>query len=69
MLTVRLGATLHSIPWASSYSDVEPGEALIHVDSAGLIAIAVREGSADQTLNLASGVSVILAGTGSTPAE
>lgn len=69
MLTVRLGATLHSIPWASSYSDVEPGEALIHVDSAGLIAIAVREGSADQTLNLASGVSVILAGTGSRPAE
>ena len=64
MLTVRVGATLHSIPWASSYSDVEPGELLIHVDSAGLIAIAVRHGSADQMLNLTSGVSVTLAGMG-----
>lgn len=64
MLTVRVGATLHSIPWAGSYADVEPGELLIHVDSAGLMAIAVREGSADEKLNLSSGVAVTLAGTG-----
>jgi S-adenosylmethionine hydrolase len=64
VLTVRVGASVHSIPWAGAYSDVEPGELLIHVDSAGLIAIAVRDGSADQSLNLSSGVSVTLVGTG-----
>ena len=64
MLTLRVGASSHSIPWAGSYSDVEPGEPLVHVDSAGLMAIAVRGGSADQMLNLSSGVSVTLAGTG-----
>ena len=68
MLTVKVGATLHSIPWASTYSDVEPGEAMLHVDSAGLIAIAVREGAANETLNMSSGISVTLAGTGSKPA-
>jgi len=64
MLTLRVGASSHSIPWTGSYSDVEPGEPLVHVDSAGLMAIAVRGGSADQMLNLSSGVSVTLAGTG-----
>ena len=69
VLTVRLGATLHAIPWVGAYSDVEPEQSLIHVDSAGLIAIAVRDGSAAQRLNLSSGVSVTLAGTASTEAE
>ncbi|MGH8870480.1 MAG: SAM hydrolase/SAM-dependent halogenase family protein [Acidimicrobiia bacterium] len=68
ILTVKVGATLHTIPWATAYSDVEPGEALVHVDSAGLIAIAVREGAADETLNLSTGVAVTLAGRGSRPA-
>jgi hypothetical protein len=67
-LTVRIGASLLSIPWVSAYSDVEPGEPLVHVDSAGLIAIAVRDGAADEELNLSAGVAVTLAGTGSTPA-
>jgi len=68
VLTVKVGATLHTIPWAATYSDVDPGEALVHVDSAGLIAIAIREGAADEELNLAAGVAVTLAGTGSTSA-
>ncbi|HEU4915799.1 MAG TPA: SAM-dependent chlorinase/fluorinase [Acidimicrobiia bacterium] len=67
-LTLKVGASLHTIPWVGAYSDVEPGGALIHVDSAGLIAIAVREGAADEELNLSAGVAVTLAGTGSTPA-
>jgi S-adenosylmethionine hydrolase len=67
-LTVRIGASLLSIPWVSAYSDVEPGEPLVHVDSAGLIAIAVRDGAADEELNLSAGVAVTLAGTGSTSA-
>ena len=69
ILTVRLGATLHSIPWVGAYSEVGPGQPLIHVDSAGLIAIAVRDGSAVERLNLSSGVSVTLTGTASTEAE
>lgn len=68
MVTVKVGATLHSIPWVSSYSDVGPGEPLLHVDSAGLLAIAIREGAADEELNLSSGVAVILAGRGSSEA-
>jgi S-adenosylmethionine hydrolase len=65
MVTVKVGSTLHSIPWARAYSDVEPGEPLLHVDSAGLMAIAVREGAADEVLNLSPGVAVTLAGRGS----
>lgn len=65
VLTVRLGASLHSIPWVGAYADVEPGQPLIHVDSAGLIALAVRDGSAADRLNLAGGVSVTLTGTAS----
>jgi S-adenosylmethionine hydrolase len=67
-LTLRIGASLLSIPWVAAYSDVEPGQPLLHVDSAGLIAIAVRDGAADQELNLSAGVAVTLAGPGSTPA-
>lgn len=67
-VTMKVGASLHSVPWVAGYSEVESGETLIHVDSAGLIAIAVRDGAADEELNLAAGMSVTLAGTGSTPA-
>jgi S-adenosylmethionine hydrolase len=65
VVTVKVGASLHSIQWVSSYSDVAPGELLLHVDSAGLIAIAVREGAADEDLNLTEGAPVTLAGRGS----
>jgi S-adenosylmethionine hydrolase len=65
---MKVGATLHTIQWAAAYSDVAPGEPLVHVDSAGLIAIAVRDGAADEEMNLSAGVAVTLAGTGSTSA-
>jgi S-adenosylmethionine hydrolase len=67
-VTMKVGASLHSVPWVANYSEVESGETLIHVDSAGLIAIAVRDGAADDELNLAAGMAVTLAGTGSTTA-
>jgi S-adenosylmethionine hydrolase len=67
-VTMKVGASLHSVPWVASYSEVESGETLIHVDSAGLIAIAVRDGAADDELGLAAGMAVTLAGTGSTTA-
>lgn len=60
VLTVRIGATIHNLPWVGAYSDVDDGEALIHVDSAGLMAIAVRGGRADDDLNVYDGVSVTI---------
>lgn len=59
-VTVKVGSTLHAIPWVHAYGDVEEGEALIHVDSVGLLALAVRGGRADEELHLAEGVSVSL---------
>jgi S-adenosylmethionine hydrolase len=61
-VTLRVGATTHRLPWVAAYSEVEEGAPLVHVDSAGLIAIAVHGGRADQRLNLVEGTSVILTG-------
>lgn len=68
-VTVKVGSTLHSVPWVSSYGDVDEGETLIHVDSVGLLALAVRGGRADEELNLAEGVAVSLAAKRSATAE
>ena len=50
----------YDLPWVAAYGDVDPGQALIHVDSYGLLAIAVREGSAAERLNLTEGHQVVL---------
>jgi hypothetical protein len=59
-VTVQIGATSHALPWRNSYSDAAEGEALLHVDSAGLIAIAVNGGSASDVFRLSDGVPVTL---------
>jgi S-adenosylmethionine hydrolase len=61
-VTVKVGSTLHSVPWVTSYGDVGEGEVLLHVDSVGLLAIAIRGGRADEEMKLSEGVSVSLAG-------
>lgn len=68
-VTIRIGSSIHSLRWVASYSDVEEHEPLLHIDSAGLMAIAVRSGRADEDLNLAEGLSVSLAGRRSPTAE
>ncbi len=68
-ITLKIGASTHSVPWVGSYADVDEGEALIHVDSVGLLALAVRGGRADEALNLAEGVAVSLAASRSATAE
>lgn len=68
-VTVKVGATLHSVPWVTSYGDVEEGEVLLHVDSVGLMALAVRDGRADEGLNVAEGVAVSLVANRSAKAE
>lgn len=69
VVTVKVGATLHAVPWVDSYADVAEGQELLHVDSAGLMALAVRGGRADEALNVVTGVSVTLVATGSAPTE
>jgi S-adenosylmethionine hydrolase len=68
-LTVKVGSTLHSVPWVSSYGDVGEGEVLIHVDSVGLLSLAVRGGRADEELSLAEGVAVSLGARTTATAE
>ncbi len=69
VVNVKVGSTLHVVRWVTSYSDVEDGDPLIHVDSAGLLALAVRGGRADETLGVGEGVAVTLAGQRSPTAE
>jgi hypothetical protein len=61
-ISVIIGASTHQLPWVNSYSDAPGGSALIHVDSSGLIAIAVNGGNAAEEFHLASGVTVKFAG-------
>ena len=56
LVSVSVGATKHQIPWLQSYSMAGLGEPLLHVDSAGLIAVAVNGGSAAHDLKLSEGV-------------
>ncbi len=51
-LTVRIGAAEHQVPWATAYGEVPAGRPLAHVDSSGLIALAVRGDRADRHFNL-----------------
>jgi hypothetical protein len=69
VVTLKVGATLHTVPWVTSYSDVAEGEALIHIDSTGLVAVAMRGGHAAEEFNLAEGMAVSLAGSKSATAE
>jgi S-adenosylmethionine hydrolase len=59
-LIVQIGGIDHEVPWVAAYGDVESGQPLAHVDSYGLLAIAVREGSAAERLNLTVGHQVVL---------
>ncbi len=61
-VTVRVGSTSREVPWVDAYGDVDEGEPLLHVDSAGLMALAVRGGSARDLFNLAAGTALTLAG-------
>lgn len=69
VVIIKVGSTIHSVPWVTSYGDVAEGEALIHVDSVGLMAVAVRDGRADEELNVAEGVAVSLMANRSTKVE
>ena len=61
-VTVRIGSTEREVPWVATYGEVGEGEPLLHVDSSGLMALAVRGGSATDFFNLAAGTALTLAG-------
>lgn len=63
VVTVKVGPRLHQLPWVVSYGDVAEREALVHVDSSGLIALAVRGGRADEDLGVSEGTSVSVVGS------
>jgi S-adenosyl-L-methionine hydrolase (adenosine-forming) len=54
---VVVSASMHEfrIPWGVSYGSVEEGEAVVHVDSHGQIALAVRGGRADDDFPISVG--------------
>jgi hypothetical protein len=53
---VRIGSIEHELPWMVAYGDGTG--AVIHVDSYGLMAIAVSAGRADDTFNISQGLSI-----------
>lgn len=62
VVTLRAGPRLHQVRWVDAYADVSEREPLLHVDSSGLMALAVRNGRADEMLGLSEGTSVAFAG-------
>lgn len=50
----------HRLVWGATYGDVEEGEAILHVDSHGQMALAVRGGRADEDFPFGVGDSVVL---------
>ena len=61
-VTVKVGASEYEVEWAETYADVDEGDPVLHVDSSGLMALAVRGGSATAYFNLAAGTALTLAG-------
>jgi S-adenosylmethionine hydrolase len=56
-LRVRVGAVDHELVWRRSYGDGD--DPVVHVDSSGLIAIAVPGGRADDALRVQGGTAVV----------
>jgi S-adenosylmethionine hydrolase len=59
-LELRVGSTWHDASYLQAFGDAGLDALLVHVDSAGLIAIAVRNGRADEALNLDVGMAVAM---------
>jgi len=60
-VTIHIGAVGYRLRWVAAYGDVAEGDGLLHVDSYGQIAIAVRGGRADERLNLAANIAITFA--------
>ena len=58
-VSLKVGSSEYPAPWVLSYAEVEEGEPLIHVDSSGLVAIAIRRGNAAEAMHLIEGTSAV----------
>lgn len=63
IVTIKIGPRLHQVPWVRTYGAVGEGDILLHVDSSGMLALAVRGGRADESLSVAEGVPVAVVGS------
>jgi S-adenosylmethionine hydrolase len=59
-IVLKIGSAEFAIEWVTSYGDVAEEEGLLHVDSYGQIAVAVRDGRAVESFPLATGTAVTL---------
>ncbi len=57
-VSLTIGTARYTVPWLTSYGEADPGSLLLHVDSYGMIALALRDGRADEWLDVASGTAV-----------
>lgn len=57
-IVLKIASAEFGIEWVDAYGNVEEGEGLLHVDSYGQIAVAVRNGSAVDSYPLAAGTAV-----------
>ena len=63
-IVLKIASAEFAIDWVTAYGDVEEGEGLLHVDSYGQIAVAVRNGRAVDSYPIDEGTAVTLrAGT------
>jgi S-adenosylmethionine hydrolase len=56
-VSLRIGQVDHEVLWAPSYGDGD--DPVVHVDSSGLMALAVPGGRADETLGARAGIAVV----------
>lgn len=68
-VVVTTGGSRHPMLWVDAYGEAEPGHALLHVDSYGQIAVAVRDGSARESLAIEAGMAVTVHPIGSGEVE
>ena len=59
-VSVQIGGGEFRLPWVEAYGNVEPGEGLLHIDSYGQMALAVREGRADESFPVGPSVHVTM---------
>ncbi|MGQ0848976.1 MAG: SAM hydrolase/SAM-dependent halogenase family protein [Actinomycetota bacterium] len=57
-IEVVIGASSYRGRWRTTFGDSPLGDLILHVDSAGLIALAIRGGRADEELHLEEGLAV-----------
>lgn len=59
-IDVLVGPLKRRAVWARSYGSVEPGAPVLHVDSSGMVALAVRDGSASDFFVVSAGAQVTI---------